>query len=90
MGCIGCGSVAVSERSERTAQGYRRFRCRACGFKSPRSAAGSCRAYDELRDFLRSRSRTNQQVSADYPQVPLPSPHRNGSECVGSRLKNWR
>ena len=22
------------------------------------------------------------------PQVPLPSPHRNGSESVGSRLKN--
>jgi len=31
MDCVGCGSVAVSERSECTAQGYRRFRCRACG-----------------------------------------------------------
>ena len=31
MRCIGCGSTAVSERTERTAQGYRRFRCRACG-----------------------------------------------------------
>src|SRR3954467_7340548 len=31
MRCIGCGATAVSERSERTAQGYRRFRCRACG-----------------------------------------------------------
>ena len=31
MRCIGCGSTAVSERSERTAQGYCRFRCRACG-----------------------------------------------------------
>src|ERR687886_1436415 len=30
MRCIGCGSTAVSERPERTAQGYRRFRCRAC------------------------------------------------------------
>jgi putative transposase len=28
---MGCGSAAVSERPERTAQGYRRFRCRACG-----------------------------------------------------------
>ena len=26
-----CGSSAVSERTERTAQGYRRFRCRDCG-----------------------------------------------------------
>ena len=31
MDCIRCGSKAVTERSERTAQGYRRFRCRACG-----------------------------------------------------------
>src|SRR5690349_6671043 len=31
MRCVGCGSAAVSERPERTAQGYRRFRCRACG-----------------------------------------------------------
>src|SRR3954453_12512862 len=34
MRCIGCGSEAVTERSERTAQGYRRFRCRACGKQS--------------------------------------------------------
>src|ERR1700742_5198021 len=31
MRCIGCGSPAVSERTERTALGYRRFRCRDCG-----------------------------------------------------------
>ena len=36
------------------------------GFKCPRSAGKFCRAYDELRNFLRSRSRTNQPVSADY------------------------
>jgi hypothetical protein len=30
MQCIGCGSTAVSERTERTAQGYR-FRCHDCG-----------------------------------------------------------
>jgi putative transposase len=36
------------------------------GFKCPRSAGEFCRAYDELRNFLRSRSRTNQQVSAGY------------------------
>jgi putative transposase len=31
MRCVGCGSEAVMERPERTAQGYRRFRCRSCG-----------------------------------------------------------
>jgi putative transposase len=36
------------------------------GFKCTRSAGEFSRAYDELRNFLRSRSRTNQQVSADY------------------------
>jgi putative transposase len=31
MRCLGCGSQALTERPERTAQGYRRFRCRDCG-----------------------------------------------------------
>jgi putative transposase len=31
MNCVGCGSIAVTERSEVTARGYRRFRCRDCG-----------------------------------------------------------
>jgi hypothetical protein len=31
MDCVACGSAAVAERPERTAQGYRRFRCRDCG-----------------------------------------------------------
>jgi putative transposase len=31
MRCIECGSAAITERSERTTQGYRRFRCRTCG-----------------------------------------------------------
>jgi putative transposase len=35
------------------------------GFMCPRSADRFCRGYDELRNFLRPRSRTNQHVSAD-------------------------
>ena len=31
MRCVTCGSEAVTERPERTAHGYRRFRCRTCG-----------------------------------------------------------
>jgi putative transposase len=31
MQCMECGCSAVSERPERTIQGHRRFRCRACG-----------------------------------------------------------
>jgi putative transposase len=41
MGCIGCGSAAVSEWSVRTAQGYRRFRCRTCGKQFNERTAGS-------------------------------------------------
>ncbi|HYF90143.1 IS6 family transposase [Azospirillum sp.] len=31
MRCPHCSSTATTERSDRTAQGYRRFRCRGCG-----------------------------------------------------------
>ncbi|MFC7739232.1 IS6 family transposase [Roseomonas sp. GCM10028921] len=31
MECVACGSAEVTERRDRTAQGYRRFRCRTCG-----------------------------------------------------------
>jgi len=31
MECVDCGSAVISERRDRTAQGYRRFRCRDCG-----------------------------------------------------------
>src|ERR1700758_1598302 len=36
------------------------------GFECPRSAGDFCRSYDGLGNFLRSRSRPNQQVSAEY------------------------
>jgi transposase-like protein len=31
MDCVACGSAAVTERPDRIARGYRRFRCRKCG-----------------------------------------------------------
>jgi transposase-like protein len=31
MDCVDCGSTEVTERRDCTAQGYRRFPCRACG-----------------------------------------------------------
>jgi transposase-like protein len=40
MDCIECGSAAVSERPERTGQGYRRFRCRNCGKQFNERSAG--------------------------------------------------
>src|ERR671928_1203672 len=40
MRCLSCGSAAVTERPERTAQGYRRFRCRECGKQFNERSAG--------------------------------------------------
>jgi transposase-like protein len=31
MECVDCGSAETTERRDRTAQGYRRYRCRVCG-----------------------------------------------------------
>jgi len=31
MECVDCGCTATAGRRDRTAQGYRRFRCRDCG-----------------------------------------------------------
>ena len=40
MPCLDCGPAAVAERSELTAQGYRRFRCRECGKQFSERSAG--------------------------------------------------
>src|ERR671928_2030701 len=40
MRCLSCGSAAMTERPERTAQGYRRFRCRECGKQFNERSAG--------------------------------------------------
>jgi putative transposase len=40
MRCVECGSEAVTERPERTARGYRRFRCRDCGKQFNERSAG--------------------------------------------------
>src|SRR3954466_8416427 len=40
MDCVCCGSAAVTERPEGTAQGYRRFRYRDCGKQFNERSAG--------------------------------------------------
>ncbi len=41
MDCVRCGSAAVADRPERTARGYRRFRCRECGRQFNERSAGA-------------------------------------------------
>jgi putative transposase len=40
-----------------------------CGFKSSSSAVSFCRSFDELRNFLRSRSNRNQSVPANHRRL---------------------
>ena len=40
MRCVACDSSAITRRPERTAHGYRRFRCRACGKQFNERSAG--------------------------------------------------
>ncbi len=56
----------LNNRVEQDHRGVKGRYGRMRGFRCPRSAGDFCRACDELRNFLRSRSRTNQQVSAEY------------------------
>ena len=51
MRCTGCGSAAVPERPERTAHGYRRFRCRACARQFNERSGGVLRYKLSLRDL---------------------------------------
>jgi putative transposase len=53
MRCIGCGSTAVSERSEQTTRGYRRFRCRDC-----------CKQFNERSESLLNRTQYPSDVIA--------------------------
>src|SRR5215204_1189531 len=53
MRCLACGSEAVTERPERTAQGYRWFRCRTCG-----------KQFDERSDTLLNRTQYPSDVIA--------------------------
>ena len=40
MDCVCCGSASLTERPDRTARGYRRFRCRDCGRQFNERSAG--------------------------------------------------
>jgi putative transposase len=40
MECVACGSAEATERRDGTAQGYRYFRCRACGRGFNESSSG--------------------------------------------------
>jgi transposase-like protein len=71
MDCVCCGSAAVTERPERTAQGYRRFRCRDCAKQFNERSAGVLNRTQYPSDIIalvvlwRLRYRLTQHVPAD-------------------------
>ena len=64
-------SRCLNNRSEQDHRGIKGRHRPMRGFKCPRSAARFCRGHDELRDFLRLRSRHNQHVPADRRRLLL-------------------
>src|SRR3978361_462339 len=64
-------SAYLNNRLEQDHRGIKGRYRPMCGFKCPRSAARFCRAYDELRNFLRPRSRHHPYVPADGPRRQL-------------------
>jgi transposase-like protein len=72
MRCIGCGSTDVSERSERTAQGYRRFRCHDCG-----------KQFNERSESLLNRTQYPSDVIALFSDNG--TPHRWSGDLLNRR-----
>jgi putative transposase len=72
MRCIECGSEAVSERLERTAQGYRRFRCRACGkqFEGWNRHIGLASGPEEIGDAVRDLAEVDGPDHVVVPSEP--------------------
>ena len=52
MRCVACDTAEVSERPERTARGYRRFRCRVCGKQFNESSGGILNRAQYPSDFI--------------------------------------
>ena len=52
MRCPACGPTAISERPERTAQGYRRFRCANCGKQFNERSTGVLDRVQYLSDVI--------------------------------------
>ena len=64
MECVECGSAVTSERRDRTAQGYRRFRCRACGREFNERSGG---LLNRGHSHIRLKTRVSAGVSGRSP-----------------------
>ena len=71
MRCVDCGSAEVTERRDRMAQGYRRFRCRTCN-----------RGFNERISGVLNRA----QYPSDVISLLVLWRLRGGSVCLNSSL----
>ena len=96
MRCIECGSEAVTERSERTAQGYRRFRCRTCGKQfNERSGTLLNRAQYPLPPIIfpgrpeRWWGDEALKAEPDAPQATLEQRHQAAGDVLALRCRGF-
>lgn len=82
MECVGCGSAEVAERPDRTAQGYRRFQCCACG-----------RGFNERSAGVLNRTQYPSDVIALGNRQRIPTGYSSALRFHGSRsstlLARW-
>jgi transposase-like protein len=74
MECVCCGSAAVTERLERTARGYRRFRCRDCGKQFNERSGGSLN--HNCARAGRALPMTKRSMAGAHNWSPRPNPSR--------------
>jgi putative transposase len=87
MECARCGSAAVSERSEHTAQGYHRFRCRACGKQFNERGAGSLNRTQYPSDVIALVVLWPLRYKCLFVDVRCSAPRRRGASCAE---RGWR
>src|ERR1700726_1183951 len=89
MNCVGCGSIAVTERPEVTARGYRRFRCRDCGRQCNERSGGvlnrTCLPSDIVAFVVFCRLRYRLTLR-DMSEILL----LRGIEASHETIRDWR
>ena len=78
MDCVGCGSAAVTERPDLTAQGYRRFRCRDCG-----------KQFNERSDGVLNRASLPSDIIAFVVFFDVYTSHQDLGYLTKGRTAGW-
>jgi hypothetical protein len=90
MECVCCGSAAVTERRDRTAQGYRRFHCRSRGTSSSIRLVSVVTALQHEQDAGQRRACRNRRAPAllrcPFRRQQCARINQSSSETRGDRI----